>query len=90
MLTVAVWMVLNPGWWIECLQGIPLQIGGFVGAIRARRWPFLREVDAPAAAWPRNDRRNRVAVRLTGALLAFVATVHLYEQATLMLSALGR
>jgi hypothetical protein len=90
MLTVAVWMVLNPGWWIECLQGIPEQIRGFAGAIRARRSPLLPQTDAPAAEWPRNDRRNRAAVRLSGALLAAVATAHLYEQVMFMLSGWSR
>jgi hypothetical protein len=89
MLTVALWMVLNPGWWLECLQGIPEQIAGFASAIRASRWPLLREPEPLLTGWPRNDRPHRAAVRLTGILLAVVATVHLYEQSVLMLSRLG-
>jgi hypothetical protein len=78
MLTVAVWMVQSPRWWVERLDALQEEL---------RRWPSVWvRVTPPAPARPASDARGVAAMRLMGALLAAVAVMNLYQQALWMLA----
>ena len=85
VLTAALWMVLNPEWWIAGLQSLPQHVEAVARAISPGRWPSPLDPFSGPSPLPRNDRRTRTAIRLTGALLALVAAMLLYEQALRML-----
>lgn len=77
MFAVALWMVLNPAWWIEIGDSLLNLIQQFVS-----QWGH----PAAYAGGMRNDRRTRAEVRMMGALLGLVAAVGLYQLAMRMLA----
>ena len=76
MLTAALWMLLNPVWWLEIWDGLQEGLNRLpMGRPRMERPPIRLS----------EDRRTRMAVQLMGGLLALVAAMNLYQQAVKML-----
>jgi hypothetical protein len=77
MFAVALWMVLNPAWWIEIGDSLHDFIQHFVS-----QWGH----PAAHAGGFRNDRRTRAEVRMMGALLGLLAAAGLYQLAMRVLA----
>jgi hypothetical protein len=81
MLAGSLWMVQNPGWLIQVFQNLHDEM-------QRRPSPWQRHF-VLTQSLPDN-RRIRMAIRLTGALLAALAAAHLYQEALWMLAHYGQ
>ncbi|HTX38360.1 MAG TPA: hypothetical protein VME43_25205 [Bryobacteraceae bacterium] len=71
LLAVAVWMTLQPRWWIELLDRLQKALDHWAPD---RLTLATRNVRLP------DDRRTRTGVRVFGVLLSLVAVAYLYRE----------